>query len=115
MKVFMYEYSIHQKSPLWGDLEGLLPTAGLIIAVKNRYTHRLIVPDGKMNRSYAAKLVNHSLRCIHQKFPWRLSRKAGGDLGGRYSTSLHPETIHPDLIHEEAEDTHKQNACCADK
>ena len=53
MKVFMYEYSIHQKSPLWGDLEGLLPTAGLIIAVKNRYTRLLIVPDGKMNRCYA--------------------------------------------------------------
>ena len=69
MKVFMYEYSIHQKSPLWGDLEGLLPTAGLIIAVKNRYTRRLIVPDGKMNRCYAAKFANHSLRCIHQKSP----------------------------------------------
>ena len=53
MKVFMYEYSIHQKSPLWGDLEGLFPTAVFIIAVKNRYTRRLIVPDGKMNRCYA--------------------------------------------------------------
>ena len=53
MKVFMYEYSIHQKSPLWGYLEGLFPTAVFIIAVKNRYTRRLIVPDGKMNRCYA--------------------------------------------------------------
>ena len=53
MKVFMYEYSIHQKSPLWGDLEGFFPTAVFIIAVKNRYTRRLIVPDGKMNRCYA--------------------------------------------------------------
>ena len=51
------------------DLEGLFPTAGFIIAVKNRYTRRLIVPDGKMNRSYAAKLAVHSLRCNHQKSP----------------------------------------------
>ena len=43
-----------------------------------------------MNRSYAAKLANHSLRCNHQKVPHSLSRKAGGDLGDRYYVALIP-------------------------